>query len=86
MLCTGGSLSVTVNSPNAKLAVTGEKIILNVQLRPGPNPPPTGHVFAEIENGPDIVGLMFVSVALVDTFFSVAIIAVLLVFITVPGN
>jgi len=84
--CGTGSLSVTVKSPLNEFAVVGENIILIVQLAPGANPPVTGQPFAEIEKGAVTVGLMFVSVAAVDAFFSVAIIAVLLVFITVLGN
>lgn len=84
--CGTGSLSVTVNSPPNEFAVVGENMMLIVQLAPGASPPVTGQPFAEIEKGGVTVGTIFVSVTVVDTFFRVAIIAVLLVFITVFGN
>jgi hypothetical protein len=83
--CVAGSLSVTVNCPNAKPTTVGEKIMLIVQLAPGVSPPVARQVFAEIEKGAVTVGLMFVRVAVVETFLSVATIAPPLVFITVPG-
>ena len=82
--CRAGSLSVTVNVPKAEPADVGSKTMLNVQLCPGPSPAPTGQVVLEIAKPADIVGAMLVRVGppAADTFASVTIIGLLVVFTT----
>jgi hypothetical protein len=80
--CRAGSLSVTVNVPNAKPADVGEKTMLNVQLCPGASPPPTGQVLLGlIKPGGRARVAMFVRLGppAADTFISVTTIGLLVV-------
>ncbi|MFZ0883466.1 MAG: hypothetical protein WAN14_08710, partial [Candidatus Acidiferrales bacterium] len=79
------SLSLTDSSPSAKPAETAVNVMPIVQLAPGANPAPIGHVVPEMaklpagkENG--IVGFMAVNATVLELFVSVAIIGALVVF------
>ena len=82
--CSAGSLSVTESSPPKDPADVGEKTTLNVQLCPGPSPAPTGQVVLEIAKPAGTDGAMLVRVGPPgpDTFASVTVIGLLVVFTT----